>query len=60
MESIFTRLTSDDLMTVRFAAGAVRNFAADDPCREAITKVKGSIALLQVWSVPISSGFMLD
>lgn len=34
-------------MTLRFAAGAVRNFAADDMCREAITKVKGSIALLQ-------------
>jgi len=34
-------------MTLRFAAGAVRNFAADDLCREAITKVKGSIALLQ-------------
>jgi len=47
VESIFSRLSSRDAMTVRFAAGAVRNFAADDPCREAITRVKGSIALLQ-------------
>jgi hypothetical protein len=47
VECIFSRLSSRDIMTVRFAAGAVRNFAADDLCREAITKVKGSIALLQ-------------
>ena len=47
LDAIFAKLSSAETMTVRFAAGAVRNFASDDACREALTKVRGSVARLQ-------------
>jgi len=47
MEAIFDKLSSNEAMTIRFAAGAVRNFAADDACRDAVARVKGSLAMLQ-------------
>lgn len=47
VEAMFDKLSSSEAMTTRFAAGAVRNFAADDACRSAVASVKGSLAMLQ-------------
>jgi hypothetical protein len=47
VESIFRALHSRETQTVRFAVGAVRNFAADEMCRAALLRIGGAREVLE-------------
>eukprot|EP00960_Hanusia_phi_P077442 768694-Hanusia_phi.AAC.9 len=51
LQPIQEALGAEDPIIMRFAVGAVRNFATDEECREAIMKLPGLLEILQVSSL---------